>query len=228
MGNLYGQPAALFELRQIAKRHGLFLLEDNSQSPGALIEGKATGTIGDAGVFSFNRHKVMQCGEGGLIVTNNDRIAEVCRLVRNHGEKLVSDLGVEDICNTVGLNYRMPNMEAAIAKIQFEKLDSLTEPRVNLANHMRSSLSTIDCIDPCEVRPACTHVYYFFPMKYNRDLAGISRELFVEAVKAEGFQLARGYDKPIYLEPVYQQKNYVLAKMVFLFRQPTKKTVVIC
>jgi len=204
--NLYGQPAALFELRQIAKRHGLFLLEDNSQSPGALIQGKVTGTIGDAGVFSLNRHKVMQCGEGGVIVTNDDRIAEVCRLVRNHGEKLVSDLGVKDITNTVGMNYRMPNMEAAIAKIQLDKLDSLTEPRVTLANHLRSSLSGIDCIHPCEVRPDCTHVYYFFPMRFDRDLAGVSRELFVDAVKAEGFHLAGKYEKPIYLEPVYQQK----------------------
>ena len=90
-----------------------------------MIEGKVTGTIGDAGVFSLNRHKVMQCGEGGVIVTDDNRIASVCRLVRNHGEKLVSDFGVEDITNTVGLNYRMPNMEAAIAKIQLEKLDSL-------------------------------------------------------------------------------------------------------
>ena len=204
--NLFGQPASLVKLKKIAEKHGLFLLEDNAQAPGATIEGRWTGTVGDAGVFSLNRHKAMQCGEGGVIVTNDDRIAEVSRLVRNHGEVLVQDLGVQNIVNAVGLNYRMTNMEAAVAKVQLGRLDAINTPRVELANALRESLSEIEGMEPCQVREDCTHVYYFFPIKYNEKATGLPRDLFVEAVEAEGYLLKGGYVKPIYLEPLYQKK----------------------
>jgi len=204
--NLFGQPASLVELKKVAEKHGLFLLEDNAQAPGATIEGRWTGTVGDAGVFSLNRHKAMQCGEGGVIVTNDDRIAEVSRLVRNHGEVLVQGLGVQNIVNAVGLNYRMTNMEAAVAKVQLGRLDAINTPRVELANALREGLSEIEGLEPCQVREDCTHVYYFFPIKYNEKATGLPRDLFVEAVEAEGYLLKGGYVKPIYLEPLYQKK----------------------
>lgn len=204
--NLYGHPAPLLELKALAEKHGLFLLEDNAQSPGATIAGRYAGTVGAAGIFSLNRHKTMQCGEGGVLITDDDMIATKARLVRNHGEVLVQALGVEDIVNTVGLNYRMPNIEAAIARIQLSKLDKLTEPRVRLADRLRQGLSEIPGITPPVVRPDCTHVYYFFTMRYDSNVTGLPRELFAKAVQAEGYPLTAGYVKPIYLEPLYQKQ----------------------
>ena len=84
-------------------------MEDNAQAPGAQIEGKFTGTIGDVGVFSFNRHKTIQSGEGGVAICNDKKLALRMQLVRNHGEVVVSGLDLnepEDIYNTAGLNYR--------------------------------------------------------------------------------------------------------------------------
>ena len=123
--NLFGHPARLQALREIADRHQLFLIEDNAQAPDAECGGRKTGTIGDIGVFSFNRHKVMQSGEGGVLVTDDEDLMTKAALVRNHGECVVDGLGVRDIVNTVGLNYRMTEMEAAVAREQFRKMPPL-------------------------------------------------------------------------------------------------------
>lgn len=204
--NLFGHPARLAELQAIAKRHSLFLVEDNAQAPGALCDGRPAGTIGDAGVFSFNRHKTMQCGEGGIVLTNNDRIAQKVALIRNHGEVVVEQMGVEDIVNTAGLNYRMTEMEAAVAGVQFGKLDSLNEARVALANRLTHGLSQFPGITTPAVRENCSHVFYFYVMRYDEAQTGIPRDLFCKAVQAEGIPLRAGYVKPLYLEPLYQRK----------------------
>jgi len=204
--NLYGHPAPLFELKALADKHGLYLIEDNAQAPGASIDGRLAGTVGAAGIFSLNRHKTMQCGEGGILITDDDAIAEKARLVRNHGEVLVDALGIDDIVNTVGLNYRMPNIEAAIARAQLAKLDQLTEPRVRLAGRLREGLAELPGITPPVVRDGCTHVYYFFTMRYDSQETGLPRDLFVKAVQAEGYPLSAGYVKPLYLEPLYQRQ----------------------
>ena len=204
--NLYGHPARLRELKAVADRQGLFLLEDNAQSPLASIDGQYSGTFGQSSVFSLNRHKVMQCGEGGVVITNDDTVAARCRLMRNHGEVLVGDLGFDDIVNTLGLNYRMTNMEAAVATEQLRKLPGLTDARIALADHLTARLTEIPGITPPAVLPGYRHVYYFHTMRYDADVTGIPRDLFVKAVQAEGFQLAAGYVKPLYLEPLYQQR----------------------
>ena len=102
--NLFGQAAPLTELRAIADKHGLFLIEDNAQAPAAMHHGRPTGTIGAAGIFSFNRHKTMQSGEGGVLVTDDDTLALKAALVRNHGEVLVGPMEIDDIVNTIGVN----------------------------------------------------------------------------------------------------------------------------
>ncbi len=204
--NIFGHAARLGPLREIADRHGLFLIEDNAQAPDALYRGRKTGTIGDCGVFSFNRHKVMQSGEGGVLITDDDRIAEKAMLVRNHGEVIVADMGVDDIVNTVGLNYRMTEMEAAVAGVQFARLAELNAWRVRNAERISRGLADIPGITPPAVAEGCSHVYYLYAMKYDEDATGLPRDLFCRAVAAEGFYTRAGYLKPIYLEPMYQRK----------------------
>ena len=204
--NLFGHPARLDELKVIADTHGLFLLEDNSQSPAGTDQGRYTGTIGQAGVFSLNRHKTIQCGEGGVIITNDDRIAQKMRLVRNHGETVVKDFGITDIVNTMGQNLRMPEMEAAVACCQLEKLNRLNEHRIRRADRYTELLKDVPGITPPAVRPGCTHVYYFYVMKYDEKVTGLSRSHFVRAVNAEGYFLRAGYLRPLYTEPMFQQR----------------------
>ena len=103
------------------------IIEDCAQAMGASYKGKLAGTIGDIGVFSFNIHKVVQCGEGGVLITNNDNYALRAQLVRNHGEAVVNDMIVEggEFEAIVGSNYRMSELHAVVALEQFKKLDVL-------------------------------------------------------------------------------------------------------
>jgi dTDP-4-amino-4,6-dideoxygalactose transaminase len=204
--NIFGHACQLDPLQKIARKHKLFLIEDNAQAPDADYRGHKTGTIGDAGIFSFNRHKTMQCGEGGMLITNDDKLALKAALVRNHGEVVVGPMGVEDIVNTIGLNYRMGEMEAAVASVQFARLRELNAARIALADHMTRRLRELPGIVAPMVADGCSHVYYFYVMKYDASITGIPRDLFCRAVNAEGFSLRSGYLRPIYLEPVYQRR----------------------
>lgn len=204
--NIFGHGARLDELRAIADKHKLFLIEDNAQAPDAIYRGRKTGTIGDCAVFSLNRHKVIQSGEGGVLITNDDDIALKAALLRNHGEVIVEGMGVKDIVNTVGLNYRMTEMEAAVARIQFGKLGALNAHRQRLAKRLSEGLAKLPGFTPPVVEKDCTHVYYIYTMRYDAKATGIPRELFAKAMMAEGFFLRGGYVKPVHLEPLYQKK----------------------
>ena len=87
--NIFGQPHNADRIREIAKEHNLFVIEDNAQGPGAQYDGKYAGTLGDIGVFSLNYHKHIHCGEGGIAVTDDDELAERIRMIRNHAEAVV-------------------------------------------------------------------------------------------------------------------------------------------
>jgi perosamine synthetase len=205
--NIFGHAARLNELKKIADNNKLWLLEDNAQAPAGLVEGgKFTATVGKAGVFSFNRHKTMQCGEGGVAVTNDEDIAKRMMLLRNHGEVVVDAWKMEDISNTIGQNLRMTEMEAAVAFCQIKKLDQLNNARIKLSNRITTGLQDIAGVTAPVVRDDCKHVYYFYVMKFDEDKVGMSRDHFVEAVNAEGYYLRGGYLRPIYLEPIFQQK----------------------
>jgi perosamine synthetase len=204
--NIFGHPARLGPLREIADRHGLFLIEDNAQAPDAVYHGHKTGTIGDCGVFSLNRHKVMQSGEGGVVLTRSPELALRAALLRNHGEVAVDAMGVERIEGTYGLNLRMTEMEAAVARVQFERLQELNELRRANAAYLSQCLADVDGVEPPAVASGCTHVYYLYCMTYDKTKTGIPRDLFCRALSAEGFYVRAGYLKPVYLEPMYQQR----------------------
>ncbi len=205
--NLYGQAAALDEIMAIAKEHNIKVVEDNAQSPGATYKGKLLGTIADIGIFSLNVNKVVQSGEGGILVTNNERYALRAQLVRNHGESVVDDIPDYDAGPVFGSNYRMTEIEAAIAYEQFEKLDFLNGKRIELAEYLTSKLKDIEGIVTPYIPPHNTHVYFTYAIKIDEAKLGMSRDLFHKAVTAEGFPMGRGYVKPIYHLKVFQERR---------------------
>lgn len=205
--NIFGHAARLDPLRAIADRHKLFLIEDCAQSPGAIYRGRDTGTIGHMGVFSFNRHKTMQSGEGGVVITDDDDLALRVALFRNHGEVVVDSFNLDDITNTTGLNLRMTEMEAAVGRVQFERLAELTDKRIALVDRLMAGLAEIPGLTPPVTAPDCKHVYYVGAIKYDAAVSGLPRELFTRALSAEGFAMRAGYIRPLYLQPVYQQKK---------------------
>ncbi len=205
--NIQGQGADFDELIPLAKKHGIAIVEDNAQAPGATWRNKQLGTIGDIGVFSLNVNKVIQSGEGGFLVTNNDTYALRARLSRNHGEAVIDDLPDYDAGPIFGSNYRMTEVTAAIARVQLKRLDCFTKKRVALAERLRNGLSGIPGLELPYVAKDNTHVYYRFVLRMNEELLGISREQLFAAMKAEGFALSKNIGKPIHMLSVFQTRR---------------------
>lgn len=204
--HLFGHPARMGELTGLAQRHGLRLIEDAAQSIGARWHGRETGTIGDAGVLSLNRHKIIQSGEGGVVLTDDPAIAQVARLVRNHGEVVVANTDLASIANTVGSNYRLSELHAAVATAQLGKLDDLLRVRQELGARLGERLRRLPGVRPGLPAEGCTHGYYLFPVQLDPQHLGVSRATFARALRAEGVPAAEGYVEPIYLQPMYQQR----------------------
>lgn len=204
--NIFGLPSNLPRIVEIAKKHHLYVIEDNAQAPGATVNGQEAGTIGDIGVFSLNYHKVIHSGEGGVLLTNDSELAYKCQLVRNHGE--VSLDQKEDADRVIlGSNYRMTEVHAAIGIEQLKKLDGFLEQRHSLAGKLTAGLSEIQGLKGAAVPKGFTHSYYVYPIQFDSSVWGISRDTFAKAMEAEGFPLGCGYVKPIYLMNLYQHKH---------------------
>ena len=203
--DLFGHPAALRELRALADEHGIWLIEDTAQAPFATEHGRYAGTVGHIGVFSLNYHKHIHTGEGGMCVTDNDELALRLQLIRNHGENVVDALGLSDITNLVGFNYRMTELSAGVGLEQLARADEHIARRVTLAQRLSDAVRELPGITPPVVRSGCTHVYYVWAARIEAEVLGTSRRRFSEALQAEGFPHGTGYVRPLYMLPLFQR-----------------------
>lgn len=206
--DIFGHPADFDGIMEIARERGLVVIEDAAQAPGARYHGRWAGTIGHMGVFSLNYHKTIHAGEGGVVVTNDPALAERLQLVRNHAEAVVKDQGITDLRNLIGFNYRMTEIEAAIASEQLRKLEPLVASRIAAADRLRERWSRVEGLTPAWVAPECRHSYYILAVDYDPEAFGVPRSVFVDAVRAEGVPLVEGYVEPLYLQPIYQQRAF--------------------
>jgi dTDP-4-amino-4,6-dideoxygalactose transaminase len=217
--DIFGQPYNRDAINTLAKKHNLFVIEDAAQAPGAMLDDKFAGTLGDIGIYSLNYHKHIHSGEGGIIVTDNDALAHKLRLIRNHAEAVLSAKGIEDkseLINMVGFNYRMTEIEAAIAREQLKKLPDLLTQRLANTHYLNEKLAQIPCILPTKIRSSSKHAFYVHPLQFDEKTAGMHRNRFIDAVKAELpptllreesiVLLSYGYVKPLYLQPLYQER----------------------
>lgn len=231
MVDLFGQPFDAPRLRALADAHGLWIIEDCAQAPGARLGEAWAGTLGDVGVFSLNYHKHIHTGEGGVAVTRDDRTAERLRLIRNHAEAVAGPRGMHgsDLYQMVGFNFRMTELEAAIGQEQLQKLPWLVQERLERVAWLEARLSQLPMFRIPAVRDGAQHVYYMHPLLFRPDnCPGVSRDRFMAAVMAElhpacwadrprhtlssadQARLGRfscGYVRPIYREPLYQHRT---------------------
>lgn len=215
--DLFGQVYDVPGINSIAEKYGLKVVEDCAQAIGAKFGKRYAGTLGDIGVFSLNYHKHIHSGEGGMIVTDDDTIAEKMRMIRNHAETVVGQREWSDLHNMIGFNFRMTEIEAAIALSQLRKLDSLLAKRLDNVAYIEAGLDFITAMTAPKVRENATHVYYQHAYLWDSTVAGISRNTFIDAVKAElpafelreseGVKLGYGYVRPLYKLPIFASNS---------------------
>jgi perosamine synthetase len=213
----FGIPADMDPIMEIAREHGLKVIEDCAQAHAARYKGRFVGTIGDIGVFSLNVNKTIQTGEGAVCLTNDETLRYRLALIRNHGEAVVDQAGYQDITNIIGFNYRLTEMAAAIALEQLKKLQLLSEVRLAHVRLLSEALARHRFL---QVPPECPHrgfgevrscgclaTYYVYPVQFDRAAFGAERSDFAKALRAEGIPFAEGYVRPLYLQPLYQRKE---------------------
>lgn len=206
--HLFGNPADMKEIIDIAKKNKLKVIEDAAQAPGAKYNNKLVGTIGDCGIFSLTENKNITSGEGGVLITNDKEIAEIARLIRNHGEAVIAGQGKRTYKSVIlGWNYRMTEVDAAIGIEQFKKLDYFNKERNKLANYLTKRLRKIEGLSPPKVTKGDYHAYYVYAILYDKEKIVIDRNLFVKALNAEGIPFGAGYVKPLYFAPIYHENK---------------------
>jgi dTDP-4-amino-4,6-dideoxygalactose transaminase len=213
--DLFGLPYDAQAVNSLAEKQGITVIEDAAQAPGALFRGKSTGTLGHMGVHSLNYHKHIHCGEGGVVCTDDETLAQRLCLIRNHAEEVVAGLGVDDLTNMVGYNMRMTELDAAVARCQLPKLARLNRKRLVNVAFLEKKLEGLPCFTMPQVRSGASHVYYVHALRFDEHCAGVSVKRFAEALKAElpsfalrekeGTKLGH-YVKPLYLRPIFQKR----------------------
>jgi dTDP-4-amino-4,6-dideoxygalactose transaminase len=204
--HIFGHPCDMDEIMKFASQNNLKVIEDCAQSPGGQYRNKNLGTIGDCGIFSFQESKNIMTGEGGMLLTNDEEIANIARMVRNHGEMVLPTLKERTYKSEfLGWGYRMTELEAALGVAQVSKLDHLNDERIKLCGFLANEINKIKGMKHVKY-DFVKHVYYQFGFSYDEKVIGVPRNLFCDALRSEGIPCSAGYVKPLYMNPLYLEK----------------------
>jgi len=191
--HLYGHPADLERIMALGRKHGLFVLEDCCQAHGSRYRGKRVGGLGVAGCFSFYPSKNLTVfGDGGILVTNDDKIAETTRMLRDHGRKGKYEHEL------VGYNLRFNEIQAAVGRVQLRRLDQFNEARRKIARWYGEALSGLPVVLPKEADWA-EPVYHLFVIQVP------DREKLGASLKEKGIQTGVHYPIPNHQAPAVQK-----------------------
>jgi dTDP-4-amino-4,6-dideoxygalactose transaminase len=193
--DVFGQPADYAPLQEIARQHSLTLIEDSCEALGAAYAGTPAGRLGDFGVFAFYPNKQITTGEGGMIVTDDDRFAEMMRALRNQG-RAPGDTWLQH--TYLGYNYRMDEMSAALGISQMQRIHQLLKNRQRVAGWYSQKLENISGVETPYIAPATTAMSWF--VYVIRLSAAIDREKAAEMLSNAGIPV-RPYFLPIHLQP---------------------------
>ena len=198
--DLYGQIYDYPELKKIAEKYNLVILEDACQAVGAELDGKKAGTFGDTAAFSFYATKNMITGEGGMITTNNEKFAEMAKRFRHHGQSEQTRYEYHDL----GYNYRMMDVQAAIGLEQLKKINNLTEKRIKNAEYLTKNLKDVKGIEVPFVNKNAKHVFHQYTIKVNPAV----RDKLISYLKEKEIGTGIYYPKPLHLHPFFTKLGY--------------------
>jgi dTDP-4-amino-4,6-dideoxygalactose transaminase len=194
--HLAGISADMGALIDIAEKHDLYLIEDAAQSIGTKCNHKKVGSLGNIGCFSFYPSKNITTGEGGMVTTNDDELAEKCRLIRHHGESSWY------VYNRLGYNYRMTEIQGAIGKVQLKRLPGFIEIRNKNAKFLSNAVDQIGGIDPPYVPEYCEPAFNYWIGRINPKIIGLTKDQFLERFPKSKVL----YPKPLYKTRLFQEK----------------------
>jgi len=222
-----GQPCDMKEIMQIAKQHDLYVVEDCAHSLGAEYMGQKTGNIGVMGCFSFYPTKIITTLEGGMVTTNDEKIAKQIRILREHGmtksafEREKKATWYYDVVD-LGYNYRLNEVQAALGMSQLERVEEINKKRIKAANYYTQKLKEIDGIIPPYEAEDRTCIYHLYVIRVT-ERYGIDRDELYRRLSAKGIGLSVHYT-PLHLLTFYKRKlNY--KKGDFLIAETVSKEI---
>jgi len=198
--DVFGQPADMDAIKAVAKEHGLTVIEDSCEALGASYKGKQAGTLGDFGAFAFYPNKQITTGEGGVIITNDDKAANLMRALRNQG-RAPGDTWLQH--THLGYNYRIDEMSAALGASQMRRLDELISKREQVAAWYEARLSEITRVEVPFVKSDTTRMSWFvYVIRFDKK---IDRDQIAKRLDKRGIPV-RPYFLPIHLQPYVAEK----------------------
>ena len=199
--DVFGYPADWDELERLARKHKLMLIEDSCEALGAQYKGKKLGTFGEAGAFAFYPNKQMTTGEGGIIVTNNEKIASLCRSMRNQGR----GEGDEWLQHSrLGYNYRISDINCALGISQLERIESLLVKREQVALLYNKGLNDLKEVNVPFTSPEMKRSWFVYVVVLADDYTVENRNEILQELKKRGIGCSN-YFTPIHLQPFYRE-----------------------
>lgn len=196
--HLYGHPADMDMINDIAREYNLMVIEDAAEAQGATHKGKPVGALSDVAVFSYFGNKIITTGEGGMIVTNNKEIAEKSRILRDHGMSPERRYWHE----VIGYNYRMTNIQAALGVAQMGKIDRIIKRKKEIAKQYEVHLQNISGITLPKEMPWAVNIYWLYTILVDEDLTGCSIEYLMSILRSNEIE-SRPFFPPIHKQPAY-------------------------
>lgn len=207
VADIFGQSADYKSIMSIAKKRKIFVISDTAQAIGSRYFKKYSGTLSDIGGFSLNRHKHIQTGEGGIILTNNKKLALNMYKIRNHGEVVNKD---KNFRNLIGYNFRMNEVEAAVGLVQLTKLNKIIKQKQKTAKLLIKLLKKLPGLVTPYTSKGNTHVFYSFPLQIDKNIIKKKKALIYNALKGEGIPISNSYinlmDYFLYTDPSIKKK----------------------
>jgi dTDP-4-amino-4,6-dideoxygalactose transaminase len=201
-----GQPADMTALMKLAKRRNLVVIEDAAHAHGASHQNRQAGSLGHLGSFSFQSSKNLTAGEGGLITTNDDTLAERCRSLHNCG-RIPSGAWYEH--HLLAGNYRLGEFQGAVLNSQLDRLEAQTIRRDRNGQYLASRLTRLPGLHPQQRPAACSrHSYHLFMLRLDGRAFGAPRAAVIEALRAEGIPCSGGYALSLHQQPMFRHKAF--------------------